>query len=103
LGAAFVAAAIRRREEDVRQDFHRANALQPIDAKPLADIGLEENVTLRRLVRHSVVREAQPGLFYFDEDVWQSVRATRRRMVIILLVVLALVGIMTLYGVATFK
>jgi hypothetical protein len=103
LGAAVAAAAMRRREEEVRDDFHRAGALQPIDAKSLADVGLEENTTVRRLMRRSVVRESAPGLFYFDEDVWQSVRAMRRRMILILLVVAAIAVVAGLFGVITFR
>jgi hypothetical protein len=103
LGAAVAVVIIRRREEEVRQDFHRAGALQPLDARSLADVGLEENHTVRRMIKRAVIHESEPGLFYFDEDVWQSVRARRRRMVIVLLVVVALVGIVSLYGVTTFK
>jgi hypothetical protein len=102
VGAAVAVALMRRREEEVRDDFHRAGALQPIDARSLSDVGLEENITVRRLMRRSIVRESAPGLFYFDEEVWQSVRAMRRRMVIMLLLIVAAAGI-ALYGVTTFK
>ncbi|MGH9422812.1 MAG: hypothetical protein ACRD3J_22755 [Thermoanaerobaculia bacterium] len=94
---------MRRREEEVRDDFHRAGALQALDARSLADVGLEENHTIHRLMKRSIVRESAPGLFYFDEEVWQSVHAMRRRMVLLLLVVVALAGVAALYGVATVR
>ena len=94
---------MRRREEEVRGDFHRAGALQALDARSLADVGLEENHTVRRMMRRAVIHESEPGLFYFDEDVWQSVRARRRRMVIVLLVVVAVAGIIGLYVQSTFQ
>jgi hypothetical protein len=97
-----VIAIMRRREEEVRDDFYRAGALQAVAARSLADVGLEENYTLRRMMSRSIVRESAPGLFYFDEDVWRSVRAMRRRMVLILLVVVALAGAAGLYGVNAF-
>ena len=104
MGGAVAVGIIRRREEEVRQDFHRAGALQALDARSLADVGVEENHIVRRMIKRAVVHESEPGLFYFDEEVWQSVRARRRRMIIILLlVVVALLGIVSLYGVTTFK
>jgi hypothetical protein len=103
VGAPAAVAIMRRREEEVRDDFHRAGALQPLDARSLADVGLEENLTVRRLMRRSIVRESSPGLFYFDEDVWQSVRAMRRRMILLLLLVVALAAVAALYGVTTFQ
>jgi hypothetical protein len=103
LGAAVAVVIIRRREEEVRQDFHRAGALQPLDARSLADVGLEENHTVRRMIKRAVIHESEPGLFYFDEDVWQSVRARRRRMAIVLLIAMVLLLIVSLYGVTTFK
>jgi hypothetical protein len=103
LGAAVAVVIIRRREEEVRQDFHRAGALQPLDARSLADVGLEENHIVRRMMKRAVIRESEPGMFYFDEEVWQSVRSMRRRMAIVLLVAMVLLLIVSLYGVATFK
>jgi predicted acetyltransferase len=103
LGGAVAVAIIRRREEEVREDFHRAGALQPIDARSLADVGLEENFTVRRMMLRAVIREAAPGLFYFDEEVWQSVRRRRRRMAVLFLIVTALVLIVGAYAVTTFK
>jgi hypothetical protein len=103
LGGAVAVAIIRRREDEVREDFHRAGALQPATARSLSDVGLDENFIVRRMMKRAVIRESNPGLFYFDEDVWQAVRSMRRRMVVILLIVVALVGLLSLYGVTTIK
>lgn len=94
---------MRRKEEEIRTEFFRAGATKAIDARSLADMGLEENHALKRLIRRSCVREATPGLFYFDEEVFQSVRATRRRMVLIMLITIALVSALVMYGVLSFK
>ena len=58
-------------------------------------MGLDESQAMKRLIRQSVVREATPGLFYFDEEVFQSVRAQRRRMAFLMLVtiLLSMIGV----------
>jgi hypothetical protein len=98
MGATAAIAVMRRREREVREAFHDARALDPQGAKPLADIGLEESRALNRLKRNEVVRESSPGCFYFDEEVWQAVRATRRRMMIMILVAIGLTALVGLYA-----
>jgi hypothetical protein len=89
---------MRRKERDVRDDFIAAGAVLPANAMSLAEIGIDESMAVRRLKKRSVIREAAPGLFYFDEDVWQSLRAMRRRMAFLMLGTLILVGAMFFYG-----
>ena len=103
MGAAVAAAAIHRKEREVREDFQAAGATQPISACSLADLRLDESMTLRRLMNRSIVREASPGLFYWDEDVYRSVRAMRRRMAFLLMTVVLIVGIMLAYGSSQLK
>jgi hypothetical protein len=98
VGGAVAVAVMRRKERDLRGDFMAAGALQPIDARSLEELRLEENMTFRRLRNRSVIRETAPGMFYWDEDVWQSLRAMRRRMALLLIVALVIVGIMLAYG-----
>ena len=69
----------------------------------LESIGIEETMAVRRLEKRAVIREAAPGLFYFDEDVWEAVRSMRRRMAFLLLGTLILIGIVVLYGSAKMK
>ena len=75
----------------MRDDFLRAGATMPVNAMSLADIGLGESMAVKRLMRRSIIREASPGLFYFDEEVYLSVRAMRRRMALVMLLAAALV------------
>ena len=93
MGAAVVAAAMRRREREVIDDFRAAGATAPDRAQSYTAIGLGESLALRRLRNRAVIREASPGLFYFDEEVWSAVRRTRLRLAAILFVVLAIAGI----------
>lgn len=89
---------MRRKKRKIRDAFHAAGALTPADSCPLQDLGLEETMALRRLQRRDVVRESAPGLFYFDEEVWQVLRATRLRMAILIVVALVLFILVGLYG-----
>lgn len=88
---------MRMKEREVRDDFIRADATTPATAKSFSDIGIDESMAVKRLKRRAVIREASPGLFYFDEDVWQSVRAMRRRMAFFLLFAIALAGLVLFY------
>jgi hypothetical protein len=67
----------------------------------LEAIGIGESAAVKRLARRAIIREAGPGLFYFDEDVWQAVRGMRRRMALLLLVSVIIVMLVFLYGKAT--
>ena len=55
-------------------------------------------MTWKRMCRNSVIREATPGLFYWDEDVWQALRAMRLRMALMMVGAIILVGVMIAYG-----
>ena len=98
MGAEIAIAVMRRRERRVRDAFHKAGALDPAKATALSEIGLTESMALRRLGRHEVVRESSPGCFYFDEDVWQAVRADRMRMGLMIVAALVLTGLLGLYA-----
>jgi hypothetical protein len=45
------------------------------------------------------VRESSPGCYYFDEEVWLGVRATRIRMAIMLISAVGLTALVGLYAV----
>ena len=96
MGAEAAIAIMRRREREVRDAFQRAGAIDPGSARALAEIEVEESMALHRLQRHAVVRESSPGCFYFDEETWDAVRATRLRlglMVVVAVVITLLVGL----------
>jgi hypothetical protein len=89
---------MRMKERELRREFFAAGAVQPIGARSLSELGLEETMAVKRLCRRSVIREASPGLFYWDEDVWQALRAMRLRMALLLIGTIILVGLMIAYG-----
>ncbi len=103
MGAAAAIAIMRRKERDVRDAFLSAGAITPATAMSLESIGMEESRAVRRLKNRAVIREAAPGLFYFDEDVWEAVRSTRRRLAFLMLGTFILIGIVVLYGTVTMK
>ena len=97
------AAVMRRKERDLRADFIAAGAIQPADAKSLAELGLEENMTWKRMCRRSVIREAAPGAFYWDEDSWQALRSMRLRMGLMMGGAVLLIVLMIAYGSSQLK
>jgi hypothetical protein len=94
---------MRLREREVRDAFHAAGAVNPAAAMSLESIGIDETLAVRRLKKRAVIREAAPGLFYFDEDVWEAVRSTRRRMALLLVGTVTLVLLLIAYGVVTLQ
>ena len=94
MGGAAAVAIMRRREREVIDDFRAADALSPSTAQSYTAIGLGHSRALKRLHDRAVIRETAPGLYYLDEEVWEAVRRTRRRLaVVMLIVVLALFAI----------
>lgn len=96
MGAPAIAAVMRRREQEVVDDFRAAGATSPDRAQSYTALGFGESLALRRLHDRAVIREAAPGLFYLDEEVWTAVRRTRRRIasVLILVILILLAGIL---------
>ena len=90
MGAAAIAAVMRRREREVVDDFRAAGATSRETAQSYTVIGLGQSLGLRRLRERAVIREAAPGTYYLDEEVWTAVRRTRRRIATVFLVILAL-------------
>ncbi len=90
MGAAVIAAAMRRREQEVIDDFLAAGATSPEKAQSYTAIGIGESLALRRLRNRAVIREAAPGVFYLDEEVWAAVRRTRLRMVTVFISILVI-------------
>ena len=98
MGAAAVAAVMRRREQEVIDDFRAAGAVSRETAQSYIAVGLGQSLGLKRLRDRAVIREAAPGTYYLDEEVWTAVRRTRRRIATLLLVILALVLFGVLMG-----
>jgi hypothetical protein len=101
MGAAAVAAIVRRREMEVVDDFRAAGAISRETAQSYTAMGFGESLGLRRLRNRAVIREAAPGTYYLDEEVWEAVRRTRRRIATAFLAILVLFLFSVLMG--TFK
>lgn len=91
MGAAAVIAIMRMKERQVVDDFRAAGALTPSTAQSYAALGFGEARAIKRLHDSAVIREASPGLYYLDEEVWIAVRHNRRRRGIIVASILALI------------
>jgi hypothetical protein len=98
MGAAAVAAIMRRREREVVDDFRAASALSPSTAQSYTALGLGHSLALKRLHDRAVIREAAPGVYYLDEEVWAAVRRTRKRIATVLIAILLLLFLGSLLG-----
>ena len=79
MGAAAAVAIMRMKEREVVNDFRAAGALSPATAQSYTAMGFGESRAVKRLHDNAIIREAAPGLFYLDEEVWIAVRRNRRR------------------------
>src|SRR5687767_56541 len=90
MGAPAVAALLRRREQEVVDDFRAAGALSPSSAQSYTAMGLGDSLAIKRLRNRAVIRQAAPGAYYLDEEVWAAVRRTRQRVGIVIISMLSL-------------
>lgn len=81
---------LRRREQEVVDDFRAAGATSPETAQAYDAIGLGDTLAIRRLHNRAVIREAAPGRWYLDEEVWEAVCRTRRRLASVMLSIVLL-------------
>ncbi len=89
MGAAAAAVAIAERR--IVEAFELAGATSAATARTPDDVGVDPvSLGWRRLTSRAVVREAAPGsgLYYLDREVWQAVRRTRMRLVVVLIVII---------------
>jgi hypothetical protein len=92
MGAA--AAAVVVAERRMVEAFVRAGATSAESALTPDEVGVEtSSLGWRRLTNRAVIREAAPGSgrYYLDREVWQAVRRTRMRLLVV--VVVALLGL----------
>ena len=102
MGAPAVAAILRKREQEVIDDFRAAGATSPDRAQSYQAIGVGDSLAIKRLHNRAVIREAAPGMYYLDEEVWAAVVRTRRRLVVTILSVIALLALGLLLGIVKF-
>ena len=89
--------SILRHERKVVRRFTEAGATAAASARTLDDLDLHHgSLALRRLRHRAVIREAAPAHFYLDEEVWDAVGRTRRRVsiAILCLIVLFIVAVL---------
>ena len=89
MGAA--AGAVVLAERRMVEAFERAGATSAATARTPDEVGVEtSSLGWRRLTNRAVIREAAPGSgrYYLDREVWQAVRRTRMRLVVILVLIL---------------
>ena len=96
MGGAAVIAIMRRREREVVDDFRAAGALSTSTAQSYTAIGLGHSRALKRLHDRAVIREAAPGLYYLDEEVWAAVRRIRRRLATVMLILVLTLFVISL-------
>ena len=91
MGAAAAIAVMRMKEREVVDDFRAAGALTPATAQSYAAMGFGPTRAMKRLHDSAVIREASPGLYYLDEEVWIAVSRNRRRRAVMIVSVLVLI------------
>jgi hypothetical protein len=98
MGAA-VAAIVVRRQRDMVQTYRGVNATSPERAREPGEIGLEQDMIFKGLVRRAVLRDAGGGRYYLDEPSWQALRRTRHRLALVILAIVLLLGALVFTGV----
>jgi hypothetical protein len=89
MGAA--AAAVAMAERRMVEAFEIARATSPDTARTPDELAVDTgSIGWRRLHSRAVVRESAPGSgrYYLDREVWQAVRRTRMRMLVVLIVII---------------
>ena len=82
------------KERHVVDAFVRAGATSESTAVYPADISVDlGGVGGRRLVELAVVREAEEGRFYLDVPSWEALRRQRRRILFVILLLVALLAL----------
>ncbi len=90
-----VAVSMRRAEERIHRQLVDAKALTPESAVPLSLERSFDHRRLEALLRSGAVRATENGRHYFDPDGWERHREARRRRVLVVLpIVLAVVGVL---------
>jgi hypothetical protein len=84
-----------RKEKDLVSHFQQAQAVSLATAQSLGALGVGDGTALRRLRSRAVIREASPGTFYLDEPSWLALGRTRRRLILIALLIVVGLGIAT--------
>jgi hypothetical protein len=90
------AAVIVAREKHIVAAFREAHATSPAAAVTPGALGVEERLAFRRLRQRAILRESESGLVYLDEPAWEALRATRRRLALVLTVAVIVMALILL-------
>ena len=99
MGAAV--AIIVRKQRDIVEVFQGARATSPEMARDPNDLGIDESVIFRGLVRRAVIRDAGGGRYYVDELSWNAMRSNRHRIALVVAAIAILAGIFVALTVVT--
>jgi hypothetical protein len=85
-----------RHERQIVRRFREAGAISPATAQRLDDLHPGHRLGLHRLRKRAVIREAHADRFYLDQEVWEALSRTRRRvsLAVLALIVLLFVGVL---------
>jgi len=89
MGATVATAIILHEERDIVAIYRSAAATVPDRARRPSELGIHEGVALRRLRDRAVLREAAPGDYFLDEPSWAALRRLRRRVLTVVLIIVA--------------
>lgn len=91
MGAAV--AIIVRKQRDIVEVFQGARATSLETARDPNDLGVEESMIFRGLVRRAVLRDAGGGRYYVDELSWNAMKSIRQRVALVVVAIVLLLGI----------
>ena len=104
MGAA--AAVLLIKEKHIVEAMERLGITTSANARSieqLEDLGVDSNgFPWRALKNRVIVREASPGLYYLDVEVWQATHRRRRRELFLLLAVVLVAAAVTALKAASF-
>ena len=83
--------AIIAKQKKIIRRFKDVNATTPQLAIDPFVLGLKNGLVFKRLVDRSVLVEANPNLFYLDEERADIYRANRRKVALVLMAVLLVI------------
>ena len=82
------------KERQIVEAFMRAGATSASSAVHPADIAVDlGSVGGRRLAGGAIIREAGEGRYYLDLPAWEALRRHRRRVLFVILLLIALVAL----------
>lgn len=91
MGAAV--AIIVRKQRDIVEVFEGARATSPETARVPDELGVDQSVVFRGLIRRAVLRDAGDGRYYVDLPTWRATSNRRLRVALIAVALVLLAGI----------